>query len=391
MEIVCPTCQRLFHQSREFAAGGVTCPHCGSPVVLTDEELDDRRSNWRTFFDNTISGMGSLVFHLTIVLLIGLFSFGGGGLPGEGEGVLIGSLPGSGLSDSAGGTEFTAEGAMESAAEDTAEMELEIAPVEAVSADTGFEVSPTSAMLSAGGSGGGTGFSAGMGGSATGGGGGGGGSGGWDSMIQQLRRDGLDIVIVFDSTSSMGGEIDEVKSQIERIGGALVKMIPKTRISVCTYRDDSGSDGYDVKGLPLTSDVDEIRKYLSGIGANGGGDIPEAVQKGLQWAVENNDFRQGSRKVILLFGDAPPHEEDLETCLTTASAFHVRQKGIVSTVTCRSRDGNPLPEFNDIAQAGGGEAFLTSDERQIMTQLVILVFGSRHRDKVLESFELLGR
>ncbi|HEV7279233.1 MAG TPA: vWA domain-containing protein [Pirellulaceae bacterium] len=389
MEIVCPTCQRLFHQSREFAADGVQCPHCGAPVVLTEEELDDRRLNLRSLFDNTISGMGSLVFHLTVVLLIGLLSFGGGGLPGEGDDVLIGSLPGSGLSDSAGGMEFTADGALESMAEDSAEMELEIAPVEAVSSDTAFEVSPTSASLSAAGSGGGTGFSAGMGGSATGGGGGGGGSGGWDQMIQQLRRDGLDIVIVFDSTSSMGGEIDEVKSQIQRIGETLVKLVPKTRISVCTYRDDAASDGYDAKGLPLTSDIVEIRKYLSGITANGGGDIPEAVEAGLQWAVENNDFRQGSRKVILLFGDAPPHREDVETAVGIASAFHIRQKGIVSTVTCRNE--MPLDEFASIAQAGGGEAFLTSDERQIMTQLVILVFGSRHRDKVLESFELLGR
>jgi hypothetical protein len=333
--------------------------------------------------------MGSLVFHLTVVLLIGLLSFGGDGLPGEGDDVLIGSLPGSGLSDSAGGMEFTAEGALESTAEDSAEMELEIAPVEAVSADTAFEVSPTTATLSAGGSGGGTGFSAGMGGSATGGGGGGGGSGGWEGLVQQLRRDGLDIVIVFDSTSSMGGEIDEVKSQVERIGEALMKLIPKTRISICTYRDDSLHDGYDVKGLPLTSDVDEIKRYLAGIDANGGGDIPEAVEKGLQWAVENNDFRQGSRKVILLFGDAPPHRENVDTAVSVASAFHVRQKGIVSTVTCRRE--SPLDEFASIAQAGGGEAFLTSDERQIMTQLVILVFGSRHRDKVLESFELLGR
>ena len=40
---------------------------------------------------------------------------------------------------------------------------------------------------------------------------------------------------------------------------------------------------------------------------------------------------------------------------------------------------------------GGGEAFLTTDERQIMTQLMVLVFGSRYREKVVEAFRLLGR
>ena len=48
-----------------------------------------------------------------------------------------------------------------------------------------------------------------------------------------------------------------------------------------------------------------------------------------------------------------------------------------------------MPEFYEIAAAGGGEAFLSTDQRQIMTQLMVLVFGSKHRQKVLEAFKLL--
>ena len=40
---------------------------------------------------------------------------------------------------------------------------------------------------------------------------------------------------------------------------------------------------------------------------------------------------------------------------------------------------------------GGGEAFLTVEERQIITELMILVFGSQYRDKVVEAFRLLDR
>jgi hypothetical protein len=75
--------------------------------------------------------------------------------------------------------------------------------------------------------------------------------------------------------------------------------------------------------------------------------------------------------------------------LRVASDFSSQHKGIVSTVTCRNNVR--LPEFVEIAQAGGGEAFLTSDERQIMTQLMVLVFGSKHRDKVLEAFKLMEK
>ena len=50
-----------------------------------------------------------------------------------------------------------------------------------------------------------------------------------------------------------------------------------------------------------------------------------------------------------------------------------------------------MREFVDIAYAGGGEAFLTTDERQIMTQLLVLVFGSQYRAKVIEAFDLLEK
>ena len=59
----------------------------------------------------------------------------------------------------------------------------------------------------------------------------------------------------------------------------------------------------------------------------------------------------------------------------------------MSTVTCRAR--RKMPAFVEIAEAGGGEAFLTTDQREIMTQLMVLVFGGRHRSKVLEAFKLL--
>ena len=136
------------------------------------------------------------------------------------------------------------------------------------------------------------------------------------------------------------------------------------------------------RGQPLTGNMQELMTFLDGVEADGGGDYPESVHEGLQWAVSKNKFNSRARKVILLFGDAPPHPENLKQCLAIASDFQRQTAGIVSTVTCRN--GDRLPEFVHIAQVGGGEAFLTSDERQIMTQLMVLVFGGKHRAKVLE-------
>jgi hypothetical protein len=209
----------------------------------------------------------------------------------------------------------------------------------------------------------------------------------WAGLIRDLRTRGLDIVIVFDATGSMGGEIDQVKAQIVRIGTTLLKLIPKTRLSLVAYRDYG--DRMVVAGIPLTNDLERLHKELLGVGADGGGDTPEAVHEGLHWAISKNTFLPRAKKVILIFGDAPPHHEHLGACLRMASEFHANQKGIVSTVTCRS--GEKIPEFVKIAEAGGGESFFTTDTRSIMEQLIVLVFGSRHEDKVREAFRLLER
>jgi hypothetical protein len=310
------------------------------------------------------------------MLVLALISYTSSSGEGIGESVLIGSMPSESLSDAAD-EELSDETQVEEAsAEEFEEIELE-PPV--LASDSEFAALAEPTPLSGGDS---TGFE--MGTMTIGGGDMAGGS--WDGLMRSLRRNGLDIVITFDSTASMGGYIGEVKKQIQRIGGTLVKLVPKARISICTYRDDG--DEYVVKGLPLTGDIQELESYLAAISHDGGGDNPEAVHEGLRWAAQENQFRGDARKVILLFGDAPPHREFYDDCLRFASDFHRQQKGVVSTVTCRP---TRMREFESIAQVGGGEAFLTSDERQIMTELLILVFGSHHRSKVLEAFELMER
>ena len=206
------------------------------------------------------------------------------------------------------------------------------------------------------------------------------------TLVTKLKKDGLDIVITFDSTGSMQGEIDQVKKRIGRLGAVLIELIPNTRLSVCTYRDVG--DEYVVKGLPLTDNLAEVVLYLEQISAAGGGDKPEAVDQGLDWSINKNKFRRQARKVILLFGDAPPRPSRNVKCQKLASDFR-KSGGIVSTVTCRNE--RRMDEFISIAQLGRGEAFLTRNEREIMTQLMVLVFGSKHRKKVLEAFDLLAK
>lgn len=388
MKLSCIHCGNEFTITADQLGGRGRCPHCRAEITLPKADTGEssasqpleRPSSW---LENSISGLGSCLFHMIILVIIALIPWGGTEGIGEGQSVFIGQLPTENLSDA-----FDESLEMEQVEADNNLETLEmIDPIRPPGAETSEDptedilevntISPSggaqnainleSLQMTRSASSGGDDF---------------------DGLIRRLQRDGLDIAIVFDSTGSMSGEIREVKDQIDRIGKAIMKLVPKTRISICTYRDKR--DDYVVKGLPLTNNIGYVKDYLDRIYAAGGGDQPEAVHEGLRWVVANNRFRSRARKVILVFGDAPPHGNFQETCVTIASEFRTQQSGIVSTVTCRSSQERAMPEFVEIAQAGGGEAFLTSNEREIMTQLVVLVFGSQHRQKVLEAFKLLG-
>ncbi len=388
MNIYCIHCGEAFSISKEQLGKRGKCPHCRATVILPKSSLQygsterqlDAPSRW---MENSLSGLSAIILHLLALVLLALVPWGAysSGEGGEGEQILIGQLsreqlvetrvdqledvamelPSTSQSLEALNSELVAPAEFDPLA--TAEFDLSLGSPGIASQQSFAIQSDNAATILAGG------------------------SEAFGNMIMQLQRDGLDIVIVFDSTGSMQGEINEVKNKIQRIGNALLKMIPKTRISLCTYRDRN--DAYVVKGIPLTDNLGELILFLEQISASGGGDLPEAVDEGLRWSIENNRFRRSARKVILLFGDAPPHQSGKAGCQKWAADFRNQQRGIVSTVTCRSEQ--PLDDFAAIARIGGGESFLTRNEREIVEQLMVLVFGSQHRDKVLEAFDLIDR
>lgn len=384
MQLSCIHCGSEFSITSEQLGGRGRCPHCHGEIELpkADDEDGHREhqvpSNW---LENSVSMLGSTVFHLIIVMILAL-SLGECGTSGVSDGtdeVVIGEIPSEKLDEPTKEELKREEKAnkSETDAETLSDLLDEFAPPG--TSEQGWEIDdvikvrlPGSGELS----GKFAGYRPGTPGSDD-----------FGDVVKTMQRNGLDIVLSFDSTGSMAGEINEVKRQIERVGVALMKLVPKTRISICTYRDEG--DAYVVKGLPLTNDMKLIKSFLDDISAGGGGDRPEAVHEGLRWPLQNNMFEPKAHKVILLFGDAPPHKNQLKTCLELASDFNTKHNGLVSTVTCRQRER--LAEFVKIAEEGGGEAFLTSNERQIMSQLLVLVFGSQYRSKVLEAFDMQER
>jgi hypothetical protein len=202
----------------------------------------------------------------------------------------------------------------------------------------------------------------------------------FESLVQELRE-GLDLVIVFDSTSSMGAEINALKLQIMRLGRVMLQVLPETRLAFVTYKDIG--DLPPVAFSELTNDLVSLFRFLSSVEPWGGGfDIEEAVGVGLHQALSSYQFREDAHKVVIILGDAPPRRADLPHSLSMAAQFHSLTKARISTLTVRA--ASPSREFASIAEVGGGESVVLIDQRNALQELLLLVFGAANRAEALQ-------
>ncbi len=209
-------------------------------------------------------------------------------------------------------------------------------------------------------------------------------AGSFTRHIQMLREGGLDIVFVFDSTSSMAEFLRQVKFKITNLVAAFKKLVPTARIGLVTYRDVDAD--FVTKVHPLTYGTKSLKAFLQEIDPEGGGDREEAVDEALRVAIDELNWKEKSKKIILLIGDAPPHQEDMVKTTNLIGKFRNNMGGVIAALdtsgqTFTSLDGrrntSVLQEFKLFADIGGGESARLVDEERVIRQMVVLVFGSR--------------
>lgn len=225
--------------------------------------------------------------------------------------------------------------------------------------------------------------------------------GSFGDYVGGLRKVGLDVALVIDTTESMQFAIDEVKARLAMLVTALQQMVPATRIGIVVYRDHG--DDYVVKWTDLSFRTAKLTEFLSHINAAGGGDWEEAVLDGLDAAINDLSWRKKSKRIIVLVGGSPPHAADADAVNALAKRFRSRG-GYISTVDVtaqlheqfdrfmwRSIHGrqpyqpSPMPEhyrettvsFGAIAKSGGGEMVRLKEEKALIRNVLVLTFGGR--------------
>jgi len=223
-------------------------------------------------------------------------------------------------------------------------------------------------------------------------------------FVDELRRKGLDIVIVIDGTKSMDFVMADVKARMTLLAVRLRRLVPIARVGAIVF----GGKGEPMDIQPLTLSTVKLQSFLGSIQAKGGGEWEENTFGAVQTAVTKMDWKPYARKVIVLIGDSPPEKNDFAPLVAMLHDFR-HNNGTLSVVDVIEEEHvrferefwmkehheypkeiSPLPQFarqaqsayKEIAVEGGGSIQRLSHDANIEQQVMILVFGDRWQEEV---------
>lgn len=115
----------------------------------------------------------------------------------------------------------------------------------------------------------------------------------------------VDIFFLADSTGSMGGQIAAARANASTIISNL-SGLGDVQFGVGEYRDTGDAFTYRTNTV-LTNNATAITTGINQWSAGGGGDFPEANMIALQRVAQETAWRDGSTRVVVMFGDAVGH------------------------------------------------------------------------------------
>ena len=122
----------------------------------------------------------------------------------------------------------------------------------------------------------------------------------------------LDLMFVVDTTGSMGDEMRYLAKEFDAIVSTVEEKHPNVdiRFGLTLYRDKG--DDYVVRNFDFTSNKNKMKNQLEKQSANGGGDYPEAMDKGIEKALNASWKAEDGVRMMFIVADAPPHDEKIK-------------------------------------------------------------------------------
>jgi hypothetical protein len=172
--------------------------------------------------------------------------------------------------------------------------------------------------------------------------------------VTQVATAPIDVFFLTDTTGSMGGAINNVRTNFSSLVTALNGVASNIAYGVGEYKDSTDGFAYR-ENTDLTTDTTAVQTALNMYSASGGGDTPEANLYGLSQVATGASWRTDSQRFVVWAGDATGHDPSLGVTEAGATAQLQAADATVFAFNVGNLDG--LGQASRITAATGGSLF----------------------------------
>jgi hypothetical protein len=206
----------------------------------------------------------------------------------------------------------------------------------------------------------------------------------------------VDLIFVIDVTGSMSDDIDAVQASAITIVNTIESMTCDFRVGIVAYRDHpfypyGEPDDVMFEDYAFSTDKTTIINNINSLVEEGGADWKEAVFDALLRAIDSTsigEWRSGVKKILILMGDAPPHDPCPiygYTALDVINAAFLADPATIYSISVGhgiSVGCSPAvyEAFKEISEGTGGKAFCAPTANDVVDVLLetlgIAIIGS---------------
>ncbi len=164
------------------------------------------------------------------------------------------------------------------------------------------------------------------------------------SKLQEVKRNGADIMLCLDVSNSMMAE-DLKPNRLERAKQAIEKMIDKLqgdRVGMIVFAGEAYVQ------LPITTDYGAAKLFLNAIAPNMIRKQGTAIGAAIEKAMESFGKDEGKNKAIIIITDGENHEDDAIKLAEEAAKNDIS----IHTIGIGSDAGVPIPIYQNSVPAG---------------------------------------
>ena len=164
------------------------------------------------------------------------------------------------------------------------------------------------------------------------------------SKLEEIKREGSDIIICLDVSNSMKAE-DFKPNRLSKAKQSIEKLIDKLyndRIGIIVFAGEAYVQ------LPITTDYAAAKLFLENISSDIVSVQGTVISSAIELAEKSFGTEEGKTKAIIIISDGESHDDD-----AIAAAKAAAEKGtVIHTIGIGSPEGVPIPIYKNNVQAG---------------------------------------